>query len=536
MKVRVIKRPAGEDAVVADASEVAEQLPEGWASCTMGDVSTVVGGGTPKASDPSNFSDDGYPWIGPADLTHHKGMYIERGRRSLSESGMRDSSAVMLPPGTVLFSSRAPIGHVAVARGSVSTNQGFRSFLPRSGVVSEYLYFYLRFATPLAEALSSGTTFPEISGSNCARIPLMLPPTAEQRRIAEAVETLLARVEAARARLDRVPAILKRFRQSVLAAACSGRLTEDWRAEHDQTEHATHAIQRAQDQTRQRYQAACEAAHATGQRRPPRPKVLDPEDVDSGTLAAVPLGWLWTTFDHVAEDITVGHVGSMITEYVEAGIPFLRSLNVREFRFEPTELKFISPAFHARLAKSALRPGDVAIVRTGNPGVACVIPPELPEANCSDLVILRPSTAINAHYAIIFLNSREARARVDDVKVGIAQGHFNVGSMRTTPVPLPPLEEQQEIVRRVEALFALADAVERRVAVARKQADALPQAILARAFGGKLVPTEAELARREGREYEPGSVLLERIRQERAESTQAPRPTRRRRPTSDSRA
>jgi len=130
-----------------------------------------------------------------------------------------------------------------------------------------------------------------------------------------------------------------------------------------------------------------------------------------------------------------------------------------------------------------------------------------------------------ATFLMHYFNSELSRRFAFGVVYGITRPRMNLEIFRTMPVPRPPLEEQREIVRRIEALFALADAVERRVAAARKQAEALPPAILARAFSGKLIPTEAELARRESRDYEPASVLLERIRRER---TAAPRTSARR--------
>lgn len=178
-------------------------------------------------------------------------------------------------------------------------------------------------------------------------------------------------------------------------------------------------------------------------------------------------------------------------------------------RFDPIGLK-------VHFSKvPALHPGDVTVVRSGYAGVACVIPDSIPEANCADLVIVRPSTAIDPHYACIFINSSAGRAHVDEVKVGIVQSHFNIGSAKKTPIPLPPVAEQREIVRRVGTLFKLADTIEIRVAAAIRRADKLTQSILAKALRGELVPTEAELARREGREYEPASVLLERIKNQR---------------------
>ena len=176
----------------------------------------------------------------------------------------------------------------------------------------------------------------------------------------------------------------------------------------------------------------------------------------------------------------------MVHQYVASGVPFLRSLNVKPFRVEAEGMRFIGTAFHQRLRKSALRPGDVVVVRSGNVGVAAVIPDSLPNANCSDLVVVRPGRALASRFAAVFINSAAARAHIEDVKVGIAQGHFNVGAMRRTPVPLPPVAEQHEIVRRVDELFGAAASIEERLATAASRAERLPQAVLGKAFRGEL--------------------------------------------------
>ena len=470
-------------------------LPEGWTAATIGKVADVVGGGTPSTSDPANFSDDGHPWITPADLSDFQGAWIKRGKRGLTEKGLRTSSATPMPKGTVLMSSRAPIGYVAIAANPIATNQGFKSFVLGSGLMSEFCFYWLKFLGPYLQEMGSGSTFLEISGSRARDIPFLVAPTAEQQRIVTKIEDLLAQVNAVRARLAGVAQVLKRFRQAVLAAACSGRLTEDWRERHPNIEFASDLVIRV-------HNGRTEA----------RNRKKDGSVKEAEELFETPSSWVWVSFGSVCNDITVGHVGPMAHQYRETGVPFLRSQNVREFRFDPTGLKYISREFHNTLRKSALSPGDVVVVRSGFAGVACVIPQSLKQANCADLVVIRPSDALNPQYACIFVNSNEGRAHVDEVKVGIAQSHFNIGSARMTPFPLPPIEEQNEIVRRVDALFSHADSVEKQVAVAMKRADKLTQAILAKAFRGELVPTEAELARREGRNYEPASVLLERIR------------------------
>jgi type I restriction enzyme S subunit len=179
-------------------------------------------------------------------------------------------------------------------------------------------------------------------------------------------------------------------------------------------------------------------------------------------------------------------------------------MNVRAFRFESKGLLYVDTDFHRQLAKSRLRPGDLAIVRTGAPGICCVIPETLPEANCSDLVIARPGPDLHPGYGCIVMNSSFAAEFVRSNQVGVAQAHFNVGSMKVTPLPLPPLAEQAEIVRRVDALFALADTLEARLATARAQVERLTPALLSKGFRGELVPQDPN--------DEPASVLLARIR------------------------
>jgi type I restriction enzyme S subunit len=133
---------------VPDGVLPSDDLPDGWSLTTIGSISDVVGGGTPRSSDSENFSENGYPWITPADLSGFRELYILRGRRDLSENGLRSSSAVVMPAGTVLMSSRAPIGYVAIAANPVCTNQGFKSFICCSEIDPEFVYFWLRLIMP----------------------------------------------------------------------------------------------------------------------------------------------------------------------------------------------------------------------------------------------------------------------------------------------------------------------------------------------------------------------------------------------------
>lgn len=135
-----------------------------------------------------------------------------------------------MPPGTVLFSSRAPIGYVAIAANEISTNQGFKSFVLHKDCDPRFAYYQLKHLKPDAEAIATGTTFKELSGAAAATLPFRVAPKREQTLIANQLDILLARIQACQDRIQAVPALLKRFRQAVIDAATLGTLTEDWRA------------------------------------------------------------------------------------------------------------------------------------------------------------------------------------------------------------------------------------------------------------------------------------------------------------------
>lgn len=166
--------------------------------------------------------------------------------------------------------------------------------------------------------------------------------------------------------------------------------------------------------------------------------------------------WREVLLEDVAAEVTVGHVGPMASEYVERGVPFLRSQNVDPFRVNDKDIKFITAEFHERLKKSALAPGDVVIVRTGKPGACAVIPQTLPVSNCSDLVIVRCGGELNPRFLAYYVNSVAAH-HVNSHLVGAVQQHFNVASARKMSMRLPKFSEQRAIV---EILGTLDDKIE----------------------------------------------------------------------------
>lgn len=181
--------------------------------------------------------------------------------------------------------------------------------------------------------------------------------------------------------------------------------------------------------------------------------------------------WTVTKLKDVCEYVTVGYVGPMADEYCDDGVPFLRSLNITPFRLNMNDLKYIPESFHHRIKKSTLRPGDVGIVRTGYPGTACVIPAELPESNCSDLVILRPSPRLNPYYIAAVFNSAFGQSLVGGNLVGAAQQHFNVTVAKELKLLLPPKPEQDKIAAVLTAINDLIANNQRRIALLESMAE-----------------------------------------------------------------
>ncbi|MEI8291963.1 MAG: restriction endonuclease subunit S [Verrucomicrobiota bacterium] len=184
-------------------------------------------------------------------------------------------------------------------------------------------------------------------------------------------------------------------------------------------------------------------------------------------------GWRQTKLKDVCREITVGYVGPMADQYVDDGITFLRSQNIHPFCLNMADVKFISPAFHDRIKKSALNPGDVVVVRTGYPGTACVVPQELPVANCADLVVIRPSTDIDPWFLTYIFNSTWGRGTVAGNLVGVAQQHFNVGAAKEMVVGLPSISVQRKISGILSAYDELIENNTRRIKVLEQMGQAL---------------------------------------------------------------
>jgi type I restriction enzyme S subunit len=452
-------------------------VPHQWHWSKMGDVATIIGGSTPRTEREEYFGGD-VPWITPADLSKYNEKTISHGARNITQAGLENSGARLLPAGAVLFSSRAPIGYVAIAANPIATNQGFKSFILRDELLPDFVYYYLKRAKELAVALASGTTFLEISGKNAARLPIPVAPLPEQRRIVAEIEKQFTRLEAGVAALRRVQANLHRYRAAVLKAACEGRLVPTEAERRKKFETGEQLLQRILKQRREKWSG--------------KGKYKEPAAPDITGLPKLPDGWCWATLDQVSSRVSVGHVGPTSEFYCDeqTGIIFVRSQNVRPGRLSYEGMNYITCGFHNKLKKSRLQPGDVLIVRVGaNRGDVCVVPPDIGEMNCANIVFARPLAGIST-YIDLYLNSRTGRESLLGLTTGSAQGVLNTTSVAEALIPLSPLAEQERIVAEVERRLSVVEELSALVESNLKRAGRLRQAVLQEAFEGKLVANE----------------------------------------------
>jgi type I restriction enzyme, S subunit len=482
-------------------------IPMTWRWVRLDAVGAIVGGGTPSAADADNFAEpgEGVPWLTPADLGGYSDLYISRGSRDLSEKGSRSSSATVMPKGSVLFTSRAPIGYVAIASNPLSTNQGFKSIVPYIADCSRFVATAMKAFAPEIDAKAPGTTFKEVSGKIVAAIPFPLPPLAEQHRIVAKVDELmglcdrletarggrersrdrlaaasLARLNApdpatfqvdARFALDALPALttrpdqIKALRQTILNLAVRGKLVPKDRND----EPASELLKRiAKERTGPQ---AAKNARRNG-------------ETDISNLRAdtpLPVGWRWTKIGEIALSMRYGT--STKCEYAAPGVPVLRIPNVSDGIISLDDIKF-GPLTEGEVRDLALKAGDLLMIRSNGSldivGRSAVVTAEADGmAFAGYLVRLRLSLAnIKSEYISLALNSADVRDQIErPIRSVVGLKNVNLTEFGALTFPLPPLAEQHRIVAKVDALMALCDRLEASlnatVATRRRLLDAL---------------------------------------------------------------
>ena len=471
-----------------------DECPEGWTKTPLRSVTLPVPNLDPGAAPNRTF---GYVDISAIDNQQFR--IVADAVKSFLGSEAPSRARRPIQTGDVLFSNvRTYLRNIArVEHGTPAQlcSTGFTVLRPGPAIDSRYLFRWV-LTDSFIDAVTpkqTGTHYPATSDRVVLDSVLPVPPLAEQHRIVDKLETLLARVNAVRDHLAKVPAILRQFRQSVLAAACSGRLTEDWRANNQTT---------LADELRSGSTYVDE-------------RTTDTDSIPK--LPEVPRTWAIVRIRDVVKQIQYGSNAKADGSAV-SGVGMLRMGNVQDGRIDLASLKYVRRS--KDLAGFRLQRGDLVFNRTNSPelvGKAAVFNRDDEMVFASYLVRVRTNEDRTiSSYLCSWIMSPWGRSWAQAVRTdGVSQSNINASKLSGMPVLLPPLREQHEIMRRVDSLMSLSAALEQRVSHVAESTGALEQSILAKAFRGELVPCEADVARGEGRTYETAEALLQQIVHER---------------------
>lgn len=394
-----------------------------------------------------------------------------------------------LKPGDLVFArTGATVGKSYLLQGDIP-EAVYASYLIRvrclEGISIEFLSYYFRspYYWRQITDFSAGIGQPNVNGTKLKNLSVPLPPLTEQKVIADKLDTLLAQVDNIKARLERIPEILKRFRQSVLAAAVSGRLTEEWRLNSD--------------------------------------SYVYPNAVD-WKWPPIPGSW---SVKHYS-DLVESRLGKMLDKAKNRGIPtkYLGNINVRWFDFNLSEAQEILVS-EAERTELTIRPGDVLICEGGEPGRCAIWDGRVNEKIVFQKAIhrARVSAFLIPEWLAFNLKHDADSLTLEQLFTGTTIKHLTGKALKKYPLRIPPIKEQTEIVRRVDQLFAHADRIEQQVNQALAQVNNLTQSILVKAFRGELT----EQWREDNPELISGEnsaeALLERIKAERAAKVPAKR-------------
>lgn len=428
------------------------------------------------------------------------GRFVSKSSRFINETAFAQLRCTELAPGDVLVARMPdPLGRAClmpVLSQRCVTVVDVAAIRPgRQSVHPKWLMHSIN-APQFRQAIesqSSGTTRKRISRGNLGDLDVFVPPRDEQQRIADKLDAVLARVDACRERLASTVPLLKRLRQSVFAAATSGRLTDDWRSENSCENEAAKLLELLQSDH------ATAGGHGRGNASDPTEEA---HDLD---VADIPETWVVATLRDACtpgRPITYGILkpGPELAD----GVPYVRVADFPGNRLRLETIKKTSLEIDEQYKRARLKAGDLLLSIRGSVGRLVVIPPALEDANITqDTARLSISNRILADYVRFALLCETTQRRMQKAVRGVAVRGINIGDVRALQIPLPPFKEQQEIVTRVKAILEVAGRLEMRLTQAQAATDRLTPALLAKAFRGELVPQDPA--------DEPAAALLKRL-------------------------
>jgi len=498
-------------------------LPSGWVQASLSEIAVDRTG----TVDPRKHPDEWFELYSvPSFPSRSPEVILGRGIGSHKQT---------VEPETVLLCGINPrINRVWVVSASTPhrkiASTEWIAFSPVEGVFPRYLAFYLQ-RDDLRDYLASnasgvGGSLMRVKSSTCSTVPFPLAPLPEQRRIVAEIEKHLTRLDAAVVALKRVQANLKRYRASVLKAACEGRLVpteaELARAEGRDYEPADKLLTRILKERRARWEAE-QLAKMPGAGKPPkddkwRAKYREPDEPDTSRVTELPEGWVWAIAEKMGE-IQLGRQRSPKNRSKNYPTKYIRAANITEKGIDLTDV--LDMEFEpAELDRYLLWPGDIILSEaSGSPtqvGKPAIWRDQLPGCCFQNTVIrLRPYGVPSEYLEVVFKNYY-ANGLFARTASGVGINHLSADKFSRVTIPIPPVSEQSRIVAEVERRLSVIEKLQTLAEANLKRAERLRQAVLKRAFEGKLVPQDPS--------DEPASVLLERIRAERATKQVAEKP------------
>ncbi len=413
-------------------------MKAGWTTKTIADVCSVVNGGTPKTG-VSEYWDGAHQWITPAEMGKRSTPYVAKTERSITDAGIQNSSARLLPPLSVILSSRAPIGHLVINTEPMATNQGCKGLVPSDDLNHKYLYYYLSSIVQLLNDLGAGATFKELSGGKLKEVPIPLPQLAEQQRIVAILDEAFEAIAAARANADKNRQNARALFESYLQSVFSQR-GEGW------------VERKLGDQT-----------------------LLRMIDGDRGTNYP------------------------KATDFLDHGpCLFLNTKNVRPNGFEFDSTMFISAEKDAQLRKGKLQRNDVVMTTRGTIGNIGLYSEEVPfdsvRINSGMLIFRANQTEILPAYLFEILRSGIVKEQINKYTTGAAQPQLPIKTLVNFSIPVPTtLAGQSELVKRIRDFEPETQRLESLYQSKIAALDELKQSLLQHAFSGQLDTTRVEV-------------------------------------------
>ena len=477
-------------------------LPTTWTAARLDDTCHIEMGQSPPSTT-YNQEENGLPFFqGKAEFTD---LYpvVRKWCSKPSKLARKDD---------ILLSVRAPVGPTNLAHSECCIGRGLAALSPQPGVSNRYiLHAIRRFEADLAK-LGSGSTFEAISGQDVREFTIPIAPSSEQIRIVAKLEELFSDLDAGVAALDRARANLKRYRAAVLKAAVEGKLTEQWRKDHPDVEPGSKLLERILAERRKEWEEAQLAKYAAAGKRSSTGWTSTypvPRTIDHSSLPELPAGWCWSSLGQCFK-VAVGATPSRkVSEYWNGDIPWVSSGEVQFCKIYQTRER-ITPAGLKNSSTQINPAGSVLLGMIGEGktrGQAAIL--EIDACNNQNCAAIWVSeTPIPVRFVYYWLYSRYELTRA--IGSGNNQPALNKTLVEDIPIPLPPTEEQVEIVNQLDERLSAVEFATAGIEKGLTRALRLRQAILKRAFEGKLVPQDTN--------DEPASVLLERIRAARAAS------------------